>query len=207
MVQKTNYPWDGKVAITLNPESAKRFNLRVRVPNRDVSVLYASAPAANGITSVAVNGTKITPTIENGYVVIDRTWKAGDRVELDLPMKVQRVRAIDRIEADRGKVALRYGPLVYNIEKADVGDVAKVLPPDAKLTTEWRGDLLGGVMVIKGTFADGSPLLAIPNYARMNREPAPPPPPPAPPPGSPPVQRPPLPIASVVWINERSSQS
>jgi hypothetical protein len=96
---------------------------------------------------------------------------------------------------------------VYNIEKADVGDIAKVLPPDAPLTTEWRDDLLGGVMVIKGKFADGSAMVAIPNYARMNREPAPPPPPPAPPPGSPPVQRPPLPIASVVWINERASES
>jgi DUF1680 family protein len=205
MVQKTNYPWDGRVAITLNPDAAKRFNLRVRVPNRDVSVLYTSAPAANGITSIAVNGTTIKPTIENGYVVINRTWKAGDRVELELPMKVQRVRAIDRIEADRGKVALRYGPLVYNIEKADVGDIAKVLPPDAPLTTEWRADLLGGVMVVKGTFADGSPMVAIPNYARMNREPAPPPPPPAPAPGSPPAQRPPLPIVSVVCNNERAT--
>jgi DUF1680 family protein len=204
MVQKTNYPWDGKVAITVNPESAKRFTLRIRVPDRDVSVLYTTAPRASGIDSMTVNGAKVTPTIENGYAVINRTWRAGDKVELELPMKVQRVRAVDRIEADRGKVALRYGPLVYNIEKADVQDIAKVLRPDAPLTTEWRGDLLGGVMVIKGTFADGSPMVAIPNYARMNREPAPPPPPPAPAPGSPPAQRAPLPIASVVWINERT---
>jgi hypothetical protein len=106
-------------------------------------------------------------------------------------------------------VALRYGPLIYNIEKADVQDVAKVLPPDAPLRTEWRGDLLGGVMVITGKFADGSPMLAIPNYARMNREPAPAPPPQAvavaPPPGGAPAARPPRPpIVSVVWINERA---
>jgi hypothetical protein len=37
------------------------------------------------------------------------------------------------------------------------------------LTTEWKGDLLGGVMAIKGTWADGSALTAIPNYARDNR--------------------------------------
>jgi hypothetical protein len=44
------------------------------------------------------------------------------------------------------------------------------LAPDVKsLTTEWRGDLLGGVMTIKGKWNDGSPLLAIPNYARENR--------------------------------------
>jgi len=37
------------------------------------------------------------------------------------------------------------------------------------LTAAWRGDLLGGVMVINGQWADGSPLIAIPNYARNNR--------------------------------------
>jgi DUF1680 family protein len=207
MVQQTNYPWDGKVAITVSPKAAKRFSVRIRVPQRDVSVLYTSTPSANGITSIAVNGSVEKPTIEQGYAVITRTWKAGDRIELELPMKVQRVRAAEQIEADRGKVALRYGPLVYNIEKADVQDVAKVLPPDAPLTTEWRGDLLGGVMVIKGTFADGSPMLAIPNYARMNREPAPPPPPAqvaVAPAGAPAARPAPPPIASVVWINERA---
>ena len=164
----------------MNPTAAKRFTVRVRVPNRNVSELYTSTPDANGITSLAVNGAAMKPTIERGYAVITRTWKAGDTIELELPMKVQRVRAVDAIEADRGKVALRYGPLVYNIEKADVQDIAKALPPDAPLTTEWRGDLLGGVTVIKGTFADGSPMVAIPNYARMNREPAPAPAPPSP---------------------------
>ena len=205
MVQRTNYPWDGKVAIEVNPAASKKFTVRVRVPNRDVSVLYTSAPAANGITSMSVNGSAVKPTFENGYAVIDRTWKAGDTITFDVPMKVQRVRAVDRIEADRGKVALRYGPLMYNIEKADVQDVAKALPPEAPLTTEWRPDLLGGIVVIKGTFADGSPMIAIPNYARMNREPAPPPAPvtqaaPAPPGNRPP----PPPIVSVVWINEKA---
>jgi DUF1680 family protein len=203
MIQKTNYPWDGKVAITVNPKAAKRFAMRIRVPHRNVSVLYSTTPDADGITSIKVNGAEVKPTIDHGYAVIDRTWKAGDRIDLEVPMRVQRVRAVEKIEADRGKVALRYGPLVYNIEKADVGDVTKALPPDAPLTTEWRGDLLNGVMVIKGTFADGSPMLAIPNYARMNREPAPPP---APQPNTPPGQRPPPPpVVSVVWINERAS--
>jgi hypothetical protein len=122
-------------------------------------------------------------------------------------MKIQRIRAIDKVEADQGKVALRYGPLIYNIEKVDVGDVGKVLPPDAPLTTEWRGDLLGGVMVIKGKFADGSPMIAIPNYARMNREPEPPPRPAerVAESGGQRERREPPPIASVVWINERAT--
>jgi DUF1680 family protein len=202
MVQQTNYPWDGKVAITVSPTASKRFSVRVRVPNRDVSALYASTPSANGITSMMVNGAAVKPTIENGYAVIDRTWKAGDRIELELPMKIQRVRAAEQVEADRGKVALQYGPLVYNIEQVDQ-DITKSLASDAPLTAEWRPDLLGGVMAIRGTFTDGSPMIAIPNYARMNREPAPPPPPPAPAPGAAPGPRPaPRPPVSVVWINE-----
>ena len=59
--QETNYPWDGKVAITVNPKGrggAKRMTLRVRVPNRGVSELYATTPAVNALTSLAVNGSR-----------------------------------------------------------------------------------------------------------------------------------------------------
>ena len=206
VVQKTNYPWDGKVAITVNPSASKKFSIRIRVPNRGVSELYTSTPKADGISAIAVNGSPVKPTIERGYAVITRTWKAGDRIELELPMTIQRVRAAETVAADRGKVALRYGPLMYSIEKVDVDDVGKVLPPDAPLTTEWRGDLLGGVVVIQGTFADGTPMLAIPNFARMNREPAPPPTSAtvaATPPAAPGTRPPPPPVVSVVWINEK----
>jgi len=207
MVQKTNYPWDGTVAITVNPKSRTRFSVHVRVPNREVSALYATTPKANGLVSVKVNGVVASPRIENGYAVITRNWTSGDRIDVELPMRVQRVHAIDTVEATRGKVALRYGPLVYNIEKVDVGSLDKVLAPDAPLTTEWRPDLLGGVMTIKGTFTDGTPMLAIPHYARMNREPAPlsaQVPAVAPQvPGAAPVRPAPPPVASLVWITER----
>jgi hypothetical protein len=65
--------------------------------------------------------------------------------------------------------------------------------------------LLGGVVVINGKFADGSPLVAIPNYARMNREPAPPPAPPVVANATPGTRPPPPPVVSVVWINERTA--
>jgi DUF1680 family protein len=140
----------------------------VRVPDRSVSELYTSTPEANGITSLSVNGTAITPIIEKGYVVITRQWKAGDRIDLVLPMNVQKIRASDKIAATRGRVALRYGPLLYSVEQVDQ-DITKAFNPQSDLTTEWKGDLLGGVMVIKGAWTDGAPLTAIPNYARSNR--------------------------------------
>jgi hypothetical protein len=166
--QVTDYPWSGKVAITVTPAEAKRFTIRLRVPSRNVSKLYTASPASDGLASLAVNGTPVTPAIERGYAVLTREWKAGDRIDLVLPMKVQRIKADSRIAATAGRVALRYGPLIYNIESADQ-DVNGVLGPAAGLATEWRGDLLGGVLVIKGAFADGKPLTAIPNYARLNR--------------------------------------
>jgi len=202
MVQATDYPWNGKVSITVNPAASKNFSVRIRVPNRDVSSLYKGMPEANGITSIAVKGKAVKPKIENGYAVITRTWKAGDKIELVLPMKVQRLKASDKIAAALGKAALRYGPLVYNVEQVDQ-DIAKTLDPKSALTTEWKGDLLGGVMVIKGKFADGSAMMAIPNYARTNRDPAPPPPAPPPPAGTPPAQRTPRPPTSIVWVKEQ----
>jgi hypothetical protein len=205
LVQKTDYPWKGSVSIAVTPSAPKRFALRIRVPNRDGSSLYTTKPSTNGLTSVAVNGVRMTPEIANGYATIDRTWKPGDRVELELPLTVQRVYASEKIAADKGRVALRYGPLFYNIERVDQ-DITGALPASAPLTTEWRPGLLNGVTVITGTFADGSRLLAIPNYARYNRNPpAPPyaPPPPPPPAGQPPAERPaPAPSESIIWIAE-----
>jgi hypothetical protein len=83
-------------------------------------------------------------------------------------MQVQKIKASEQIAADRGKVALRCGPLLYSLERADQ-DLSQSVNPEAPLTTEWKGDLLGGVTVIKGKFADGAEMTAVPNYARDNR--------------------------------------
>jgi DUF1680 family protein len=168
MVQKTDYPWDGKVTITVNPKQAKNFSVYVRVPDRKTSELYTGTPEVKGLKSFAVNGAAVTPKIENGYAVVTRDWKAGDKIELELPMEVQRIKSDEKIVTNKGLVALRYGPLIYNVERADQPDINLAIS-SKPLTTEWRGDLLEGVKVIKGTWADGSPLTAIPNYARNNR--------------------------------------
>lgn len=171
VVQQTEYPWSDKVSITINPAVSKNFAVKIRVPDRGVSELYTNSPEADGITSIALNGSFLpSPTIEKGYIVLNRDWKAGDKIDLTLPMKVQRVKATEKIAATRGRVALRYGPLIYNIESQDQ-NVNGILSAGSELTTEWRPNFLNGVMVIKGTFTDGSPMLAIPNYVRNNRVP------------------------------------
>jgi DUF1680 family protein len=168
VTQKTDYPWSGKVAIHVEPARPAEFSLNIRVPIRDVSELYRGRPECRGLESVAVNGSPVDSRTEKGYAVLRREWQAGDRIELELPMKVQRVHGSEKIEATRGQVALRYGPLVYTFESADQ-ELGRALPPDSVLNPQWSGDLLGGVMVIRGKWADGSRLQAIPYYARSNR--------------------------------------
>jgi uncharacterized protein len=229
MVQTTRYPWDGKVTLTVNPKTPKTFAVRIRAPKRDVSSLYRAVPSADGATRISVNGTAVKAAESRGYLEITRTWKPGDTIDLVLPMPVQRVYGSDRIVSGspspgqtpatrsntpgsptKDRVALRVGPLVYNIEQVDQ-DIAGVLPASAVLTTEWRAGLLGGVNVITGAFAGGTAMTAIPNFARYNRNPpAPPPAPPAPQPAAAgaapqqPAPRPaPPPATSIVWIREK----
>ncbi|HET9370410.1 MAG TPA: beta-L-arabinofuranosidase domain-containing protein [Vicinamibacterales bacterium] len=205
MVQTTDYPWDGRIAIVVNPAVRKTFTIRLRVPDRDVSSLYTPTPVLKGYISLSVNGRRMTPKVVNGYAEVTRAWAKGDRIDYEVPMAPQRIHGSDEIEATRGRVALRYGPLVYNIEQVDQ-DITRTLAPGSPLSVDFRKDLLGGVPVITGRFADGSPLTAIPNFVRMNRNPPPPPrpanqPPPPPPAAGQPRPAPPPPT-SIVWITE-----
>ena len=83
-------------------------------------------------------------------------------------MEIQKVIADKRIQADSGRVALRFGPLIYNVEAADQQNIDQPIGT-APLTLEWKPDFLNGVMTIKGKWSDGTPLIAVPNFARLNR--------------------------------------
>ncbi|MEZ5319467.1 MAG: glycoside hydrolase family 127 protein [Vicinamibacterales bacterium] len=207
VTQETDYPWSGRVGLVVTPDTTRTFAIRLRVPNRGVSRLYTSTPAVNGFSSVAVNGERVVPRLVNGYAEISRAWAPGDRIDYEVPMVPRRVHGDERVDAVRGKVALACGPLLFNIEQVDQ-DITKTLPPDAPLRLSLRTDVfprtdgLATVPVITSTFNDGSPLVAIPNAVRMNRNP-PPPPRPADAPPLQPGQRPaPPPVTSVVWITE-----
>lgn len=169
MVQQTDYPWNGAVAITVKPAAAKRFAVHVRVPDRNTSKLYISEPPASGLLSLKVNGSAFAAKVERGYAVIEREWQSGDRIELELPMPVQRVRCDDVVAANRGQVALRRGPLMYCVERIDGQSLDQALPANAPLEAVWRPELLQGVLAIRGAWSNGAGLLAIPYYARLNR--------------------------------------
>lgn len=158
--QETNYPWDGRVTIKLSPKGdEQQFALKVRIPGwarneAFVSDLYRFADNSGEKFSLAVNGDPVTSSVEKGFVTIDRKWTAGDNVQLDLPMPVRRVVANEKVEADRGQVALMSGPIVYCIESVDMQPRVPInelsLADTAELSSEFRKDQLGGVRVVKG---------------------------------------------------------
>ena len=169
MVQATDYPWNGKVAITVNPKAEAAFEVCVRSPRRDVSALYTAEPAGDGITSLIVNGEKMNAVADaDGYVHIKRSWKPGDKIELDLPMPVQQIKASDKVASTRGRMALRRGPLIYNVESVDQ-NVELLVDRNATMDSQWSPELLDGVITLHGRYTDGTPLIAVPNYARLNR--------------------------------------
>jgi len=139
--QVTRYPWEGSVTLSVEPERDTAFALNLRLP------AWCDEP------QVQVNGRPVA-AIERvrGYARLERTWQAGDMVQLTLPMPVQRLKAHPRVLADVGRVALQRGPLVYCLEAEDnSGNVRHlVIPPELPIEVRHRPDLLGGVTVLSG---------------------------------------------------------
>lgn len=187
ITQATQYPWDGKVTLTVSPETESRFALRMRIPgwveNSPVpSDLYAFTAAPSQRYTVKVNGSEVRCQPGNGYATVCRLWKSGDVVELDLPMEVRRVRAHDKVADDRGKLALQRGPVMYCLEGKDQPDSLvfdKYIPADAQFTATHMPGLLGGVVTLAATGRKVNPdgtetdidLKAIPYATWCNRGP------------------------------------
>jgi DUF1680 family protein len=188
--QRTRYPWDGAVRITVEAGEKAAWTLLVRIPGwaRGEAVpgdLYRFIDVPKEKPSLKVNGKAAAITLDKGYARIRREWRKGDVIELVLPMPVRRVVANDAVKDDAGKVALVRGPLVYCAEWPDNGGHALnlVLADDRPLRAEFQPDLLNGVVVVKGEAADvpgdpggrasprSRPFLAIPYYAWAHRGP------------------------------------
>lgn len=140
--EDTRYPWDGQIHFTVEPTVETTFTLALRIPGWTRGA------------SLRVNGQLVDlhAMTRRGYAHITRTWRAGDTVELELPMPVERITAHPAVRSAAGRVALQRGPLVYCLEELDNGpylaDVA--LPADAELTSSFDPGLLGGMVRITG---------------------------------------------------------
>ena len=151
--QSGDYAGTGRQAITVDANKAGRFTLKLRIPGwaRDIVApggLYAFVGNAGGYT-VKVNGEEVAGALDKGYLAIDRKWKKGDRVELEFPMEPRFVAARPEVEADRGRLAVQRGPLVYCAEwpDNDFAFGAAVVNPEMPMTIR-SSDMLGGVTIV-----------------------------------------------------------
>jgi DUF1680 family protein len=187
--QQNNYPWDGNLKFVVSPKSSDAFNLLIRIPGWAQNTvlpsdLYSFVNSTNNKVEIKINGQPVEYTTQKGYANLNRKWKKGDVVQLNLPMDVKLVKANENLKDDIGKVAVERGPLVYCAEWNDNNGKASniVLPTNANFTSEMRNDLLNGIEVIKavtpvieinkeGTSISTTnrPVTLIPYYAWANR--------------------------------------
>jgi DUF1680 family protein len=169
--QQTNYPWDGKVALTVSPKKESEFTIKLRVPGwaRNQVLpgdLYHYKSTASAKVTLTINGKPFEYKENNGYITIIRKWKKGEIIEMNLPMEVKEVVTNTKVESNKGKVALEYGPIVYAIEEIDNATSFDKITVDAndtfKVTKD--ADLLEGVNTIQT-----QKLKAIPYYSWSNR--------------------------------------
>ncbi len=139
--QKTRYPWDGRVEITVSPANASEFELRLRVPGWCRSA------------SCKVNGKAVKLEAKPGsYLAMRREWAPGDKVTLDLKMPVELMAADPRVRTNLGKAAVQRGPLVYCFESPDnpAVNLADVRLTGSSFAAKFVPDLLGGVVTLTG---------------------------------------------------------
>jgi uncharacterized protein len=188
ITQKTNYPWDGNVDLTVTPAQSIDFTVYLRIPGWVDSA------------QVSVNGKGMPGAKAGEYLALRRRWSSGDHINLQMAMAAQVLEANPRVADDTGRVAVQRGPLVYCLEGLDqssgvnLSDVALELGkrPDSEFQSEMKNDLLGGVLLLHHTgvayertstenalyprytgAADNTrkvPLTFIPYYAWANRQ-------------------------------------
>ncbi|MFT4203021.1 MAG: glycoside hydrolase family 127 protein [Chitinophagaceae bacterium] len=191
--QLTNYPWDGKIAVEVNPLQNKAFILKLRIPGWAQEEVtpgdlyhFASAREKKKIP-IYVNGKSVDYIIEKGYAVIQQQWKKGDKVSFELPMPIRKVLANEQVKADNGMFALQRGPVVYCLEgkdQPDSGVMNIVVDTATQFTNTYKADKLNGILELQGKGyvvarkANSTELektdkdiIAIPYYAWDNRGP------------------------------------
>jgi uncharacterized protein len=190
VAQKTNYPWDGDVKMTVSPSEPADFAMNLRIPGWAKSA------------KVAVNGKSVEGAKPGEYLTIKRRWSPGDTVTLAFPMVAEIVASNPRVEENLGRVAVQRGPIVYCMEgldqnpaAADFSEVAIVVNSKSlkNFEVEHKPALLEGVTVLKhngavydhgsdnaalyadatlaGPKARAESLMLIPYYAWANRKP------------------------------------
>lgn len=150
--QKTNYPWNGDIALTVSPETASEFTVYVRIPGWSVK------------NKVKVNGTPLSGAKRGEYLAIRRRWAANDKVELSFDMTTHLLKANPAVNEDRGRIAFQRGPVVFCMEHLDQPNQG-----DGKNLTGYRVDIAGNTASqFEPHLLDGVMVLDHPGYVSSN---------------------------------------
>lgn len=150
----TDYPWDGGINLQVSPESPIQLAIKVRIPSWAVGQenpfgLYRSD--LNTRPVLKVNGEPVDITPVNGYVTIDRIWKKGDEIHLELPMKPRLIYANDEVKALNNQVAIASGPIIYGLEGNQNNKLSSLrIDKETPMEIKHNAVLLGGINVITG---------------------------------------------------------
>lgn len=179
LVQETDYPWSGKSDITVETDIKVPFTIKVRIPSWTgdspfAGGLYYYADKPSGQVVIKVNGVAVSNHRADGYASIERRWRGGDIISVEMPFEARRVVSNPLVKENSGRMAFERGPVVYCLEEADNGKVREtIVSPDAKVAFEYRSDLMGGLgtLRINGKRPDGSEasLVAVPYFSWANR--------------------------------------
>lgn len=177
----SDYPWDGRIAITVGPESNAPFSLKVRIPGWAVGQpvtgdLYRYTDSTSQSIRVSINGSPIAYTLDKGFLTVSRTWSRGDQLLVDLPMPVRRVVSHRLVGENRSRVALERGPIVYCFEQADNGPsiIDAIIADSAPVHAVPEKGVLGSLVTLTVDGNSRRPetaLKAIPYFAWCNRGP------------------------------------
>ena len=158
--QATQYPWNNRVEIVVDPAAPAEFSLFVRIPEWSKT------------TAVQINGASRQGAAAGAYYEIRRRWSRGDHVEVTFDMQPRLTRANTLVRENVGRVAVERGPLVYCLEQTDQPKNTRLFDEELSagrgFTEEFRSDLLGGITVLKhsGSVAE-KPLEDEPLYAAL----------------------------------------
>ena len=180
IMQESAYPWEGSIRLELGSCRDTPFDILLRIPG------WAEA------AQLRVNGEPVDVLTKPGtYAKLRRPWRAGDVIELNLPMPIELIEGHPRIEETRNQIAVKRGPVVYCVETPDLPEGTRItdvyLAQDARLEAVYHPNLLGGLSLIEGNVdlrTDRSPgmyrkledpswksipMSFIPDYAWSNR--------------------------------------
>lgn len=178
LIQETNYPFEGKITVTVNPNIKKQqFTLKMRIPTWAQNEqfvpgeLYHYAYPKGKKWTIRLNGREVQATLMEGFATITRQWQKGDQVILELPMPIRFNTCLEQVEANRGRLAVTRGPLVYCAEAVDNPKALEELRISA--TSSYRidqietGKLKGISSILIGE--EANLITMIPYYAWNNR--------------------------------------